>query len=37
VTWDGTNRYGNRVGSGVFFLRLRAGDVSETQKAVLVR
>ena len=36
-TWDGTNRYGNRVGSGVFFLRLRAGDVTETQKAVLVR
>jgi hypothetical protein len=37
ATWDGTNRYGNRVGSGVFFIRLRAGDVTETQKAVLVR
>jgi hypothetical protein len=37
VTWDGTNRYGNRVGSGIFFIRLRAGDVTDTQKAVLVR
>ncbi len=33
TTWDG----GTRFGSGVYFLRLRAGDVTDTQKAVVVR
>jgi hypothetical protein len=37
VTWDGTNRYGNRVGSGVYFVRMEAGSTTETQKVVLVR
>jgi len=37
VTWDGTNRYGDRVGSGVYFVRMEAGSVTETQKVVLVR
>jgi flagellar hook assembly protein FlgD len=37
VTWDGTNRYGERVGSGVYFVRMEAGSVTETQKVVLVR
>jgi flagellar hook assembly protein FlgD len=37
VTWDGTNRYGDRVGSGVYFVRMEAGPTTETQKVVLVR
>jgi hypothetical protein len=37
VTWDGTNRYGDRVGSGVYFVRMEAGSTTETQKVVLVR
>jgi hypothetical protein len=37
VTWDGTNRYGDRVGSGVYFVRMEAGSKTETQKVVLVR
>jgi hypothetical protein len=37
VKWDGTNRYGNRVGSGVYFVRMKAGSTTETQKVVLVR
>jgi hypothetical protein len=37
TTWDGTNRYGDRVGSGVYFVRMEAGPTTETQKVVLVR
>jgi len=37
VEWDGQNRYGTPVGSGVCFYRLQAGDTSETRKMVLVR
>jgi hypothetical protein len=37
VTWNGTNRYGERVGSGVYFVRMEAGPTTETQKVVLVR
>jgi hypothetical protein len=37
VTWDGTNQYGERVGSGVYFVRMEAGSTTETQKVVLVR
>jgi predicted outer membrane repeat protein len=35
--WDGTNRYGDRVGSGVYFYRIEAGDFSASKKMVLVR
>jgi len=37
VEWNGQNRYGTTVGSGVYFYRLQAGDTSETRKMVLVR
>lgn len=35
--WEGTNRYGNRVGSGVYFVRMEAGDFTASEKMVLVR
>jgi hypothetical protein len=37
VRWAGENRYGAPVGSGVYFVRLRAEDFTETRKMVLVR
>ena len=37
VEWDGTNQFGSPVGSGVYFYRLEAGPVTETQKTVHVR
>ncbi|PSQ95550.1 MAG: hypothetical protein BRD55_09940 [Bacteroidetes bacterium SW_9_63_38] len=35
--WDGTNRYGDRVGSGVYFHRIEAGSFTASKKMVLVR
>jgi hypothetical protein len=37
LTWAGENRYGEPVGSGVYFLRLEARDFTATRKMVLVR
>jgi hypothetical protein len=37
MTWDGTNRYGNRVSSGLYFVRMEAGDFTASKKTVLVR
>jgi hypothetical protein len=37
LEWAGENRYGEPVGSGVYFLRLRAEGFSATRKMVLVR
>lgn len=37
VRWDGRDRQGNPVGSGVYFYRLEAGEVSAVRKMVLVR
>jgi hypothetical protein len=37
LRWAGENRYGDPVGSGVYFLRLRAEGFTETKKMVLVR
>jgi hypothetical protein len=37
VTWNGTTRYGDRAGSGVYFYRLQGEDFTETRKMVLVR
>jgi len=37
VTWEGENRYGTPVGNGVYFYRLKSGDVTETRKTVVVR
>ncbi len=37
VPWDGTDAQGRRVGSGVYFLRLAAGDVHDVSKVVMVK
>ncbi len=37
VTWDGTNSNGAQVNSGVYFYKLTAGDVVQTNKMVLMK
>ena len=37
VFWDGRNRLGNRVASGVYFYQLRTGDFEKVRKMVLVK
>jgi flagellar hook assembly protein FlgD len=37
VTWDGVNRSGEPVASGVYFLRMRAGHFVDTKKLLLLK
>jgi len=37
VYWDGTDTNGNRLASGVYFYRLKAGEESITRKMILVK
>ncbi len=37
VTWDGTDRWGREVASGVYFYRLVRGEDSEAKKMVLLK
>jgi hypothetical protein len=37
VTWDGTDKLGSRVASGVYFYRLQVADEIETRKMVLLK
>lgn len=35
--WDGSDRAGNQVGSGIYLYRLQSGDYSKTLKMILVK
>jgi len=37
INWNGKDRSGRDVASGVYFFRLRCGDLSKTRKAALLR
>lgn len=37
ITWDGSNREGNRVSSGVYFYRLKADDFVEARKMIFLK
>jgi len=37
VTWDGTNRTGNNVASGVYFIQMKAGGFVKTKKLLLLK
>jgi sugar lactone lactonase YvrE len=37
ITWDGRSNLGHRVGAGVYFYRLTAGNWAKTRKMVVIR
>lgn len=37
VTWDGTNKSGNKLASGVYFYRLKSAEQSKTRKMILLK
>ena len=37
ILWDGTDDYGRRLPSGVYFIRLEDGEFKDTEKVILLR
>lgn len=37
VVWDGTDQANHQLGGGVYFVKLEAGDISATEKILLIR
>ena len=37
VVWDGTNNFGNQVGSGIYLYQLKSGEVVQTRKMHLLK
>ncbi|NHZ86748.1 MAG: T9SS type A sorting domain-containing protein, partial [Planctomycetia bacterium] len=37
ITWNGVDDFGNKVGGGVYFYQVKAGDFIETKKMVLLK
>ncbi|MCD4829273.1 MAG: T9SS type A sorting domain-containing protein [Candidatus Cloacimonetes bacterium] len=37
ITWHGTDDNGRAVGSGIYFIRMQAGDHTEVRKAILMK
>ena len=37
VTWDGRNGSGEKVSSGIYFVRARSGSAAAASKIILVR
>jgi hypothetical protein len=37
ITWDGTDRYGRAVSTGVYLYRIEAGNYSQTKKMLLLK
>ena len=37
IYWDGRNRFGEQVASGIYFYHLQAGDFSGTRKMVILK
>jgi len=37
VVWDGKDRFGTEVGTGIYFYRLQVGTYQQTRKLLLIR
>ena len=37
ILWDATDRFGQRVASGVYLYRLKVGDESQARKMMLLK